>query len=128
MCGARSYKGVWALALFVVALTLSGSARIEAQEPTETDLEEISRKLDNPLTSLWSLVIQDNLKVLKGDAIDGSTLANTFFFQPSLPVPVLSDGAHHQYRLESAQRPAGSGSRFRSGSVSRRRCDSVVHR
>jgi len=54
-------------------------------------LEEVDRRLNNPLTSLWSLVFQENLKMLTGNLIDGTEIANNFFFQPALPVPVGSD-------------------------------------
>ena len=57
----------------------------------EQDLEEIGRRLENPLTSLWSLTFQENLSLLKGDLLEGTEVANTFFFQPALPIPVGRD-------------------------------------
>lgn len=51
------------------------------------DLSEIDRKLNNPLTDLWSLTFQGNYSLITGDAIE-DTYSNTFFFQPALPVPV----------------------------------------
>ncbi len=62
-------------------------------EAEKQDLDEISRKLDNPLTSLWSLTFEDKIRLLAGDAIDGSTTANTLFFQPGLPIPVGNQGS-----------------------------------
>lgn len=62
---------------------------LAGQEPAEEpDLEEVNRKLDNPLTTLWSLTFQENLSLLKGDALAKTEVGNLFFFQPALPVPV----------------------------------------
>jgi hypothetical protein len=58
----------------------------EAQE--EASLDEISRQLENPLTSLWSLTFQENYSIIQGDAIEGQDWTNNLFFQPALPVPV----------------------------------------
>jgi len=51
------------------------------------DLGEIDRKLNNPLTDLWSLTFQGNYSLIRGDAVE-DTYSNTFIFQPALPVPV----------------------------------------
>jgi hypothetical protein len=51
-------------------------------------VEEISRRLENPLTDLWSLTFQENLTLVEGDAIEDTEIQSTFFFQPLLPVPV----------------------------------------
>jgi hypothetical protein len=58
------------------------------EETREETLAEIDRQLNNPLTTIWSLTFENNLVVKEGDAIRGTTLANTLFFQPGLPVPV----------------------------------------
>jgi hypothetical protein len=52
------------------------------------DLGEIDRRLNNPLTSLWSLTFQNNTSAYQGDAIDGTEYSNNFFFQPFLPFEV----------------------------------------
>ena len=44
---------------------VSGAAGDEAFE--EETLEEVSRKLENPLTTLWSLTLQENLSLKNGD-------------------------------------------------------------
>ena len=59
-----------------------------AAAPAEASLEEIDRQLNNPLTSLWSLIFQNNLSLLEGDDLEDTEVGNTFFFQPALPVPV----------------------------------------
>jgi len=51
-------------------------------------MDEISRKLENPLTTLWSLTLQENYSIIEGDAIEGSEWGNNLFFQPALPVPI----------------------------------------
>lgn len=58
----------------------------------EQDLDEISRKLDNPLTSLWSLTFEDKIRLLESSALEDNTWGNTFFFQPGLPIPVGNQG------------------------------------
>ena len=86
---------VWITCLCCVALSVTAFA----QDPPETDpdemsLDEISRKLENPLTTLWSLTFQNNTAIQNGDLIDGDTVSNTLFFQPFLPIPV---GANDEY-------------------------------
>lgn len=51
-------------------------------------LEEVSRKLENPLTHLWSLTMQENFSINRSDAVDENRYSNNFFFQPFLPMPV----------------------------------------
>ncbi len=62
-------------------------AAVPAPRAAEESLDEISRKLDNPLTSLWSLTLEDKYRIQEGDAVEGTTTANTLFFQPGLPIP-----------------------------------------
>ena len=47
---------------------------------------EISRQLENPLSTLWSLTLQENYTVLEGDALNRSEWKNTLFFQPAFPI------------------------------------------
>jgi len=58
---------------------------------TGPTLAEIDRRLNNPLTSIWSLTFQENFSLNKGDRADGTDLGNTFFFQPALPIPLGED-------------------------------------
>ena len=76
------------LALYL-ALSLSATA-VHAQEEDDElpSLEEIDRQLNNPLTSLWSMTLQDNFGVTRGTLVDGSATTNVLFFQPALPIPV----------------------------------------
>ena len=57
----------------------------------ELDLEELNRRLENPLSNLWSLVLQENLELVEGDLVAGTETSNVLFFQPFLPVPVGRD-------------------------------------
>lgn len=70
----------------IILLLLCYSVSQAQQE----SLSEINRRLENPLTSLWSLTFQENFSILKGDQID-TEYANNFFFQPFLPIPIGSD-------------------------------------
>jgi len=54
-------------------------------------LEELNRRVENPLTDIWSLTLQENLSLLEGDAIDGKEFQNLLFFQPFMPFPVGRD-------------------------------------
>jgi hypothetical protein len=65
--------------------------QIEEQSVENMSLEEIDQKLNNPLTSLWSLTLQENYSILEGDSIKGKTYANTLFFQPAFPIPLGKD-------------------------------------
>ncbi len=60
----------------------------EADSLANADLAEIDRKLNNPLTNLWSLTFQNNTTFHKGDAIDGHEVSNNMFFQPFLPFAI----------------------------------------
>ena len=89
------------LALAVLGLTLllspsTASANAELGEESSSEnedlatmsLDEVSRKLENPLAKLWSLTCQENLSLNQGDRADGTKVSNNFFFQPFLPIPV----------------------------------------
>lgn len=84
------------LRTLLIAALLSVSNATWAEEPPQDDLsnltaDEIGRRLENPLTNLWSLTFQSNYSRLKGDAIEGDRNSTVTFFQPALPVPVGKD-------------------------------------
>lgn len=82
-------------AVILIVLLSVASARGEAATGNSlatADLAEIDRKLNNPLTSLWSLTLQNNTSTKTGDAIDGTEYSNNLFFQPFLPFEVGSEG------------------------------------
>ena len=59
-----------------------------AQQSDTTNLEEINRQLNNPLTDLWSLVFRNTTSVLDGDAVENAQTSNLLNFQPVLPIPI----------------------------------------
>ncbi len=72
-------------------------AQVQPEQGLATaDLAEIDRKLNNPLTDLWSLTLQNNTSIKNGDAVQGSETTNNLFFQPFMPFEV---GAEDQTML-----------------------------
>ena len=71
-------------------LKLAGASTGQAGETdlATADLGEIDRKLNNPLTSIWSLTLQNNTAVNSGDAVKGNEYSNNLFFQPFMPFEV----------------------------------------
>ena len=78
------------LIVLFVFLTIQPATDVIAQQSRldTLSLDEISRKLENPLSSLWSLTFQENYIISTGTLVDGSATSNNFFFQPFLPFPV----------------------------------------
>lgn len=66
---------------------------IEGDEESlaKADLGEIDRKLNNPLTNLWSLAIQNNLNFNEGDDVSGTQISNNLFLQPFMPIALGED-------------------------------------
>ncbi len=92
-------RTVFPLLVVIIGIMAFGSGVGMAQEKgrqgviaqdasAKEDLGEISRQLENPLTSLWSMTFEESVLVKEGDAISGTELANTLWFQPGLPIPV----------------------------------------
>lgn len=80
----------------IALLAASACTAADTGEHGETDIsklsnEEISKRLENPLTNLWSITFQENYANYKGDAVNGDRTVNTAFFQPALPVPIGKD-------------------------------------
>ena len=75
----------------ILSLALLASFSFAEQEKTSdldlatADLGAIDRAMNNPLTSIWSLTFQNNTSIKQGDAIDGTEISNTLFFQPFMP-------------------------------------------
>ena len=79
------HKSIRSIGIF---LMLFLSLPLFAQDSITTDMDELNRELENPLSRFWSLIFQENININQGDLIEGSRVSNTFNFQPSLPVPV----------------------------------------
>jgi hypothetical protein len=73
------------------APTLKEVSELKAASMADLSLEEIDQQLNNPLTSLWSLTLQENFSLITGDNVNGTTEANTLFFQPAFPIPFGKD-------------------------------------
>ena len=73
--------------LFTVCIFIN--ILVFGQEYKEVSMDELNRELENPLAKYWSLIMQENLNLNNGDAIDGTQVSNAFYLQPSLPVPVF---------------------------------------
>ena len=73
------------LLIIVTVLLLGACLNAEELDLSSADLGEIDRRLNNPLTSIWSLTFQNNTSTKVGDAVDGDEVSNTLFFQPFMP-------------------------------------------
>ena len=80
----------FAVGLGMLTTVWAGENQAE-QSLADTDLAELDRQLNNPLTSIWSLTFQNNTSINTGDALDGKAYANNLFFQPFLPFEVGSE-------------------------------------
>jgi len=69
----------------------NGPSTSDPSPRSEPTLAEIDRRLNNPLSSIWSLTFQENFSLNKGDRVDGTRIGNTLFFQPALPIPLGRD-------------------------------------
>ena len=78
------------LIVLFVLLTVQAATDLIAQQDdlSKMTLDQISRKLENPLSRLQSLTFQENYIISTGTLVNGSVTSNNFFFQPFLPVPV----------------------------------------
>lgn len=79
--------------LFLVAVLFVNNAVIAQDENKETkeegsSLEELSKKIANPLAQIWNLSFQQNFVTLEGDILDGNEHISTTLFQPVLPIPI----------------------------------------
>lgn len=73
--------------LFIILIFPLVSFSQNDKENDKEELAKLNRELDNPLAKYWSLVLQENLTINQGDAVDGNVVSNTLFFQPALPIP-----------------------------------------
>jgi len=54
----------------------------------DMSLDEINRRLENPMSNIWSMTLQENLYLNTGTQANGTETSNVFFFQPFMPFPV----------------------------------------
>lgn len=85
------HNGARTTGALLLGLLTSAPWALAQDDLSQLSIDEISRRLDNPLTSLWSLTLQANYSRLKGDAIEDDETSSVNFFQPALPIPVGKD-------------------------------------
>ena len=84
----RTARGFHLISVVLLATTMAGAqehGHSDEPELSKLSLEEIDRRLNNPLADIWSLTFQNNTGIHEGDAIDGSEYSNNLFFQPFMP-------------------------------------------
>ena len=84
----RHIKNLFATAGLAICATVSTADKEAESSLADTDLAELDRQLNNPLTSIWSLTFQNNTSVKTGDAVEGREYTNNLFFQPFMPFEV----------------------------------------
>ncbi|MGB6020623.1 MAG: hypothetical protein WBF77_13605 [Sulfurimonadaceae bacterium] len=92
----RHVKTSYLLLAMMIAVTSLLAETKQDDSLATADLAEIDRRLNNPLTNIWSLTFQNNTSAKRGDIIDGTEYTNYLFFQPFLPFEV---GAKRQFML-----------------------------
>lgn len=55
------------------------------------DLEELSKELNNPVSSVWNITTQSNMYFYKGDLSPAYRGQFVFNFQPVLPIPLTKN-------------------------------------
>jgi hypothetical protein len=68
-------------------IAVTGPAAAQPEGDGEAlSLEEVSRKLDNPLSDLWMIFVENDLSRFRGKPADGSKWVNTAIVQPVMPL------------------------------------------
>ena len=85
-----SHPWIGTCVLFLlIAVGFAGTSFAQQPDTTTTmNLDEINRQLNNPLTSIWSLVFRNTTSILDGDAVENSQTSNLLTFQPVMPIPI----------------------------------------
>ncbi|MGD2076113.1 MAG: hypothetical protein PVG38_14515 [Gammaproteobacteria bacterium] len=65
-----------------------GGAQAPSGAPHEMSLEEISAKLDNPLSDLWMIWMQNDRMQYNGDASNKSRTIDVKYFEPVISIPM----------------------------------------
>lgn len=74
------------LNVLVFALLMTSAS---GEEKKGLDLETAAKKSNNPVSDAWLLIMQNDLTLLDGDAIDGTEVRERLSFQPVLPIPIF---------------------------------------
>lgn len=70
---------------------LPQGAELTDENVTQEDLDEISRQLSNPVGSVWSLKLENNLTFLRGDPAHAYRGSWSTKFQPVMPLKLTED-------------------------------------
>ena len=76
---------------FLLAALCSLLAASASAQDSSGDLAAVSRELNNPISSVWNIVIQNNLNLNDGDISDAERASWVTNFQPVLPLPLTED-------------------------------------
>ena len=85
------------LAVFIAGFTVSDGTISESLAQSSADaagqesLAEINRRLNNPVSSIWSLNFQNNFNFLDGFPSDKTRFFYNMNFQPVIPLPLTRD-------------------------------------
>lgn len=74
-----------AFSALLLGLAVCGPARADDQND---DISEVARQLNNPVGSVWNLVVQNNFSLNKGDISDSQRGKWVTTLQPVMPVPL----------------------------------------
>jgi len=74
--------------LILITLVYSFFCLNTFSQEQEESIDELNRRIENPLSRYWSLIFQGNYGTFKGDALNEAVHTNVINFQPSLPVPI----------------------------------------
>ena len=81
-----NYSFAQATAAKAEAEEASTSEKPQAKRMTIEDLQELSRKMDNPLSDLWIIFNQNDTAVFRGTPARGAEIVNVLTIQPIMPV------------------------------------------
>ncbi|MFC4992379.1 hypothetical protein [Rubritalea tangerina] len=73
------------------AIDIIDTSSHELTPASKMSLDDISTQLENPLTSLWSITLENSYRSISGNSVNGSTEANVLNFQPGMPIPMAND-------------------------------------
>ncbi len=94
--GLLDYYDKYTLAQAQTAMTAntgeaSTSGKPRPKKMTIEDLQELSRKMDNPLSDLWIIFNQNDTAVYRGTPATGTEIVNVLTIQPVLPIPLTKN-------------------------------------
>jgi hypothetical protein len=91
--GLCDYLGKYTLAQAQTAMTANTGETSTSGKPKEErpSLEELAKKMDNPLSDLWIIFNQNDTAVYRGTPATGTEIVNVLTIQPILPIPLTKN-------------------------------------